>query len=182
MNSNKATDNKRNLTPIAFVGFVVLLILCMICLCIAFAAYYLTSSAIPFRISSRFPSTTSTQTPQVIRPSQNFEDAPNGSTPNPGAPIVTPLTKEQQVTRPILSHTLSVLEETHVPLSDPIELAQRLGRIDPFPQTLEPPEVPYEVGRRETFWVGNIDTNTSYQITAELRYTTDHTYFWIHEG
>lgn len=182
MNSYKATDNKRNLAPIAFVSIVVLLIVCMICLCLAFAAYYLTNSAVLVPFTSRFPSADSTQTPQVIRPPQDFETETNDSTPNSGAPILTPLTKEQQVARPILLHTLSVLEETHVPLSDPVELALRLGRIDPFPQTLEPPETPFQIGRKETFWVGNMDTNISYQIAAELSYITDHVYFWIQEG
>jgi hypothetical protein len=66
-------------------------------------------------------------------------------------------------------------------MSDPIEIARRLGNIGSIPATLEPPEVPFQVGRQESFWIGNMDTNATYQIEAVLSYITEHAYFWIEE-
>jgi hypothetical protein len=40
----------------------------------------------------------------------------------------------------------------------------------------------YQVGDQEKFWVTNSDTNTNSEVSAMLRYITDHVYFWIKDG
>ena len=78
--------------------------------------------------------------------------------------------------------TLAVLEDTVVPVNDPVELAGRLGGVLNIPGTLTDPQAPYDIGERKSFWVSNVDTNENFQITAVLRYVGDNSYFWIQEG
>lgn len=78
--------------------------------------------------------------------------------------------------------TLDTLDQTVVPINDPVELAERLGGKLDVPDTLIDSDAPYSVGARKTFWVGNVDTNENFQITAVLQYVGENTYFWIQEG
>jgi hypothetical protein len=78
--------------------------------------------------------------------------------------------------------TLATLENTIVPINNPVELAERLGGKLAVPETLIDPDAPYAVGARQDFWVTNVDTNENFRITASLRYVGQNTYFWIEEG
>ncbi len=75
--------------------------------------------------------------------------------------------------------TRALLENTEVPINDPTNLACRLQDKCNIPATLPPPAAPRQVGEQETFWAFNQDTNTNFQVTATLRYVTDHLYFWV---
>ncbi len=78
--------------------------------------------------------------------------------------------------------TLATLNDTIVPINDPIDLAERLGGIPDVPETLPDPDAPYAVGARKSFWVTNVDTNENFQIDAVLRFVGEHTYFWIEDS
>ena len=80
------------------------------------------------------------------------------------------------------AETLLTLEDTIVPVNDPVDLADRLGGLSNVPSTLIDPDAPYDVGAVKDFWVSNVDTNENFKITAVLRYVGDNTYFWIQEG
>ncbi|MCJ7583146.1 MAG: immune inhibitor A [Anaerolineales bacterium] len=77
--------------------------------------------------------------------------------------------------------TRLLLENTEVPINDPPDLACRLQGKCNIPATLPPPVAPRQVGEQETFWAFNQDTNTNFQVTATLRYVTDHLYFWVQD-
>ena len=40
----------------------------------------------------------------------------------------------------------------------------------------------YKVGDKAQFWVSNSDTDEHHQVTAELRYVTDHVAMWVEQG
>ena len=92
---------------------------------------------------------------------------------------------EAIITEPVPSEaieTLDTLDQTIVPINDPVELAERLGGKQDVPNTLIDPDAPYAVGAQKTFWVSNVDTNENFQIDAVLQYVGDNSYFWIEEG
>ncbi|QRN83173.1 immune inhibitor A [Chloroflexota bacterium] len=98
---------------------------------------------------------------------------------------ITEVTPETTTNKPVPDEaieTLDTLDQTIVPINDPVELAERLGGKQNVPDTLIDPDAPYSVGARKTFWVGNTDTNENFQITAVLRYVGENSYFWIEEG
>ncbi len=98
---------------------------------------------------------------------------------------ITEVTPETTTNEPVPDEaieTLDTLEQTIVPINDPVELAERLGGKLNVPDTLIDPDAPYSVGARKTFWVGNTDTNENFQITAVLQYVGENSYFWIEEG
>lgn len=81
-----------------------------------------------------------------------------------------------------LSDTWSVLENTLVPINDPLELAQRLEGKTNLPVSLSALPQILQLGAQKKFWVTNSDTNKNSQVSATLRYITDHVYFWIQDG
>ena len=94
-------------------------------------------------------------------------------------------TPETIINEPVPSEaieTLDTLDQTVVPINDPVELAERLGGKQDVPDTLIDPDAPYDVGAQKTFWVSNVDTNENFQIDAVLQYVGDNSYFWIEEG
>lgn len=95
--------------------------------------------------------------------------------PTPSAIITTPASG-------YALETLATLENTVVPINDPVDLAERLGGLSDVPSVLIDPDAPYSVGATQDFWVTNVDSNNNFQITAVLRYVGDHTYIWIEEG
>ena len=99
-----------------------------------------------------------------------------GDTETPPPPI--------ELTRPpiesIPADTLQALQNTIVPENDPYELACRLQAICSVPQTVR--SGPYSLGDQKDFWVMNMDTIDSFEVTATLRYATPHAYFWVENG
>ncbi len=62
--------------------------------------------------------------------------------------------------------TLALLENTTVPVSDPIAIAARLMGVKDVANTVPGPTVPLKVGERESFWVTNDDTLETFQVNA----------------
>ena len=104
----------------------------------------------------------------------------------PNVEVVTPeATPEETANNPAPGdayETLTTLEDTIVPINDPVELAERLGGKRNVPETLIDPDAPYTVGARKTFWVSNTDTNQNFQIEAVLQYAGENSYFWVEDG
>ena len=70
-----------------------------------------------------------------------------------------------------------------MPPRDLRDLAQRLRPgLGPIPQVVRETPKTYRLGDTETFWVSDQDSNRHFQITAELRYMTDHLYMWVQQG
>ena len=123
---------------------------------------------------------TATNTPVVIRPT-NQATPSSPATINPTAAPTSPVEKtDHQEKNPAL--TLRTLSDTIAPINDPADIARRLQGKTDIPPTLEPPDYLPAIGDRELFWATNTDTNENFQVSATLSYITDHAYFWIEEG
>jgi immune inhibitor A len=101
-------------------------------------------------------------------------------TPQPGpTPVIIrdPVTEEAVETEELLRGTV-------VPVRDLHELAIRLrGLPATTPRTVNPGGSPdYALGTRRVFHVSNVDTDVTFDVTAELRYQTAHVYMWVEEG
>lgn len=91
-----------------------------------------------------------------------------------------PDTAPPSLSRPaekVSGNTLSILQNTIVPINDPLDIACRLDGKCAIPATL--PSGPYSVGDVQTFWLTNTDTVTPFQIDATLEYATEHAYLWV---
>jgi len=89
-----------------------------------------------------------------------------------------------EISRPgeVSPATLVSLQNTTVPANDPLELAQRLRGLGTILPTVAPAATPFEPGDTQVFWIADQDTNENARVEAELRYTTEHVYFWVQEG
>ena len=171
----------KNNWMVCIIAIIILLCVCTLCLLLgligALGFFYNSPSltwSMPF-ISEEIGSPTSS--PQVIRPTPKSSFMP--AVPQIESPVpsieITPF--------PVLvpTDTLQILENTIIPMSDPIELAQRLLHLENIPPTVAPPDSPYDIGTKKAFWAGNND-DENFLVQATLRYITDHAYFWIEDG
>jgi immune inhibitor A len=126
--------------------------------------YYLTN-LIPSGTTQPFVLRDPTGTPKVIRPSA----------------VATSGSRPQETLVDIPEDTLQTLKNTIVPINNLPDLARRLKGERDIPLTVPPPPAPLAVGTHESFWVINVDTNENFQISATLRYVTDHLYFWVQD-
>ncbi len=77
----------------------------------------------------------------------------------------------------------SLLAGVRIPFADPYDLARRLQhRPGLLPQSTAPAPVPYAAGDRSSFWVLNLDSAQSFQISATVRYVGPHLYMWVQDG
>lgn len=167
---------------------IILLCVCLFCLVlslIGIANYFYISPTqtwdLPFQpgeVGSPTPS------PFVVRPTSQGPKA----TPTSSLVLVTPQIETLAPTpernpSPLLvpTDTLYALENTFIPINDPIELANRLLNLDNLSPTVAPPDSPIGIGTRQAFWVGGGDVE-NFRVQATLRYVTDHAYFWIEDG
>jgi immune inhibitor A len=95
-------------------------------------------------------------------------------------PTPTPMAIDRTPVEEVSLDTLTVLQNTIIPINDPHDLARRLKGIENIPETL--PSGPFSLGDSKQFWVTNVDTNTNFQITATVRYVTPSSYFWIQDS
>jgi len=143
----------------------VILILCVVCMCLAIFG--------GFVIFSR--NVISTGLPTMEIPSYLDDPTPVPFI-DPGSQILDPTEYEKAL------ETLNELNQSTVPINDPIDLAARLGGKPNVPNVLIDTEAPYSVGAQKTFWATNTDTNDNFKVTATLRYVGDNIYFWIENG
>jgi len=102
--------------------------------------------------------------------------------PSTSAMTPPPITVTRPPVASISPDTMDTLSKTIVPDSDLYDLACRLKQICNVPNTLPAPATPFQVGDTQKFWISNVDTNDTFQISATLRYITAHTYFWAQDG
>jgi hypothetical protein len=178
-------------TPVVIIVILAVLSLVLVCcLCIAFtvgvSSYLVFSSqrTLDFPGQEGFvPSPTLrlfTPRPQAT-PTAGDNPAATPQPPQPAeaTEVVSPPTPASTAAG---AETVKTLLEAEVPPNDPAALAMRLQGRGPFPETLEPPAQPLEVGAVQTFWALDTDANESFEVEATLRYVTDHAYFWIENG
>lgn len=153
-------EKKSFLTSPITIALIVGFLLCCCCLVLAVAGYYgFTTLQEEVNQFEGYP----------------FEEI---SPIDPATP--TPVVLDRTPVEEIPVDTLSILQETIVPVNDPRDLAERLKGISNIPDTQPSPA--YALGDSKEFWVSNVDTNENFQITASLRYITPSTYFWIENG
>jgi immune inhibitor A len=80
------------------------------------------------------------------------------------------------------ARTLRILEDIDIPVRDVADLAERLGGIAGASSIMADPAPNYDVGDRETFFVGNGDENTISEIEAVLAAEADGVYLWVQDG
>ena len=142
-----------------------ILILCVVCLCLViFGGVVIFSRNV---ISTAIP---------IVETPISLNEATPTPFVDPGAQILDPTQSEKA------SETLSQLNQSTVPINDPIDLAARLGGKPNVPNVLIDTEAPYSVGAQKTFWATNTDTNDNFKVNATLRYVGDNIYFWIENG
>jgi immune inhibitor A len=126
---------------------------------------------------------TPTSTPVVVRPTSLGQASTPGSPFTTGTPSSEAPPTQFEISSPVLvpTDTLYALENTFIPMSDPIEIAHRLLHVDNLSTTVEPPSSTLQTGVQETFWISN-DDNENFAIKANLQNVTPHAYFWIEEG
>lgn len=84
---------------------------------------------------------------------------------------------------PPLGAEEQALLANEMPAADPRDLALRLKPgIGDIPVTVNAAPPTYEVGDTAQFWVSNSDRQEHHQVTAELRYLTDHVAMWVEKG
>ena len=89
---------------------------------------------------------------------------------------VNPASKTNELT------TLEILNQTEIPINDPIDLAKRLGGVADAPVLKSgTPEI-FIVGEIRKFWKLDVDTNEYVQTDARLEFETPHLYFWVEQG
>lgn len=170
------------------IGVIVLLCACVFCLVVSligFAGYIYIAPTLtlnlpfqPEEIGSPTPS------PVVIRPTpQSVISTPTPpiepATPQIECDTPVPVSTSPAVVVPI--DTLYTLENTFIPINDPIELAHRLLNLDNLSPTEAPPASYYSIGAQQSFWVGDGEVE-NFRIQATLRYVTDHAYFWVEDN
>lgn len=121
---------------------------------------------------------------------------PPTATPRPTLPPPLPTTTPPPTTSPLPTATLTPypeanpgtdtarrLAETNLPPRDLVAIAGRLqyGGNTP-PRTAPPDPQPYTIGRRDRFWVSDPALDRQREITATLRFITDHLYMYVEEG
>jgi hypothetical protein len=108
--------------------------------------------------------------------------ATSGSGPTPaatptGAPVSRPITGT------VPSGNEALLAAAEMPARDLRGLALRYRPgVTEIPLVVNAIPPSYKVGDTTKFWVSNSDTNAHFQVTAELRYMTDHLCMWVEQG
>ncbi len=174
-----------------------LLVLCCYCLAITGIGVYLFTRPAPpalqptiivTRLVTVIPpapraTPTAVSTPQATpTPQAGPVEAPSPAVPT-AAPPPSDTPEESAAFIPPLDAEANALLAAEMPAADPRLLALRL-RPDatdiPIVVNATPPV--YQVGDKQQFWISNSDTQEHRQITAELKYMTDHVAMWVEQG
>ncbi|MGE5220886.1 MAG: hypothetical protein ACM3PY_00520 [Omnitrophica WOR_2 bacterium] len=195
--------NRSGNGPCILTGAIVFL-LGSFCICIGLVVALIAYGRMSPNITSILSGFVSTpaHTPPVTQPT--IEAAPSNTEAVPAATqeIVTPGTRtatlaptltatppmtftetaSRPVFAPVPTDTLRLLENSDVPIADPLSLASRLQDKQNIPLTLTPPPAPLQAGDQQKFWASNTETNHNFQVDATLQYITPHLYFWVQNG
>jgi immune inhibitor A len=148
---------------LSLLGIFLVAMACLILVCVVGGGYLLVRNVL------KTPVSTSTPSGPIIQ---------GASTPS--LEVLPTLSKTIDLTGAL--ETLKALNQTVVPISDPISLASRLQGKPKIPPTLPGPSAPINIGDGQSFWVVNGDTDKNSQVTAKLANATDHLYFWVQDG
>jgi len=171
---------KRSAVPYVLVSCIVVSLCCAALIVMISAGIIVLNIDNPFNdldeISEiKFPTPIATEIEELPEASSTeMVEEGSSSTGNVDRPAERPL--------PAPVNTLEILENTYVPLSDWVELAERLGGIDDIPVVYTADHSEYDIGTMERFWVLDTDDDESFQVDTTLRYKTDHAYYWIENG
>ncbi len=167
----------------------VVVILCALAFCIGasilgLAAYnYIAPSITAYVPHQPAVAVSPTPSPVVIRPTPQVTlptPIPQATSTLEQMVIATPRLQPKVDTGLATTETLRTLENTFIPVNDPIEIAQRLLHQD-IPSNTQNTPLVLQVGAREEFWAGDGEAK-NFQVQATLRYITDHAYFWIEDS
>ncbi len=125
-----------------------------------------------------------TPSPVLIRPTPHLQQSTQYPEPVPNTTQVgmaTPAPSNPFDTGLVITETLNTLNNTFIPVNDPIDLAHRLAHQDIPRVTAAPPASFYQVGAQQSFWIGDGEVK-NFRVQATLRYVTDHAYFWIEDN
>lgn len=174
-----------------------LLVLCCYCLAITgIGAYLFTRSARPVPqptvIVTRLVTVvvpTPRATPTVViapRATPTLREAPTEARPTVAPTVAPPTGETPEGSRefiPPLDAEAQALLAAEMPAADPRLLALHLrGETTDIPVVVNATPPVYKVGDKQQFWISNSDTQEHKQITAELKYMTDHVAMWVQEG
>lgn len=165
--------SKKTPTAAIIISIIVVLLLCIAVLCVGmiWAGVGVFNMISTVDIAPFNPPATSTPVPQ---------GGAMSPTPTPLSPIV--MDAPELADLKAAQESLDTLNDTVVPINDPIDLASRLGGKLGVPDTLIDVDAPHEVGASKKFWVTNTDNNKNFQVDATLRYRGENVYFWIEDG
>lgn len=163
--------------------YIVLVVLCASCALIPVRTETATSTPLSLPTNtpvSAAPATLVPSPPPTLSPTQ---------VPSPLAtaePIYVSPTVEATAASPVSmmqarAATARELDEVVPPVRDDIRLAVGYLGASPIMATAEPNEE-LQVGDRQTFFIGNVDSNTVSQIEAELMSIGENAYFWFDRG
>lgn len=172
------------------IGVFIVLLLCCYCACVAAFGSLLIRRGGDADFRDMEPVRVITRVVTVIVPDRATPtpaaDGQRNATPTPAAgsrDAVTPHAPADSRAIATPDAAAAALYASEMPAADPRALTLRLkpGVTDiPLVVNATPPS--YEVGAKQQFWVSNVDTMEYRQITAELRYVTEHVAMWVQEG
>jgi len=93
----------------------------------------------------------------------------------------TPLAIASPVAAPA-EENLSSLEGAAIPMSDLVDLAERLGGKLDVPRVVTTSAEQIPLGTVQMFHASNADTDENFDVEAVLQYATPHVYFWVEKG
>jgi immune inhibitor A len=98
------------------------------------------------------------------------------------AQVITDMVEPDDAPVDELLRTYDTLPSAIIPPADPTDLAFRLGRKPNLDRRKTDPPAQLQVGKKETFWVFNQETNEIISKDATLRMISPHVYFWVQDG
>jgi hypothetical protein len=123
--------------------------------------------------------------PPDLEPPEETWEFPTAQSPSiqPTAAPLTPAPPTVAARPAEAEETLAALNAALIPDADLHELGIRLLNVPPDTPRIARTESPeYEVGDTRRFTASNVDNDEQFELTAVLRYKTEHVYMWVEEG
>ncbi len=165
MNENRTTWI---IAGIVIVGVLLAICTCLMCI---LSLFLLTPDPLPL--------------PPDIEPTEEAWEFPTDESPavHPTAAPLTPAAPTVVARPSEAEETLAALNAALIPDADLHELGIRLLNVPADTPRIARTESPnYEVGDTRRFTASNVDNDQQFELTAKLRYKTDHVYMWVEEG